>query len=84
MTSEDAAGVASPAAELRDVRFRHGRRDGARPFELHAEELVIRRGEAVACIGPSGAGKTTLVHVCAGILVPDEGEVHVAGRRIDA
>ncbi|MEM6570843.1 MAG: ATP-binding cassette domain-containing protein [Planctomycetota bacterium] len=84
MTSDVASGPDSPAAELQGVRFRYRRKDGARPFELHAAELVLRRGEAVACIGPSGAGKTTLVHLCAGILVPDEGEVHVAGRRIDA
>ena len=34
-------------------------------------------------MGPSGSGKSTLLHCLAGILVPDAGEVHFAGRRID-
>jgi len=34
-------------------------------------------------MGPSGSGKSTLLHCLAGILVPDAGEVHFSGRRID-
>jgi len=34
-------------------------------------------------MGPSGSGKSTLLHCLAGILVPDDGEVEFAGRRID-
>ena len=34
-------------------------------------------------MGPSGSGKSTLLHCMAGILVPDAGEVHFAGRRLD-
>jgi putative ABC transport system ATP-binding protein len=34
-------------------------------------------------MGPSGSGKSTLLHCLAGILVPDAGEVHFDGRRID-
>jgi putative ABC transport system ATP-binding protein len=37
----------------------------------------------VAVMGPSGSGKSTLLHSLAGIVVPDEGEVWFAGRRID-
>jgi putative ABC transport system ATP-binding protein len=37
----------------------------------------------VAVMGPSGSGKSTLLHCLAGILVPDAGEVHFDGRRID-
>jgi len=44
--------------------------------------LVIRRGESVGFIGPSGAGKTTLVDVLLGLLAPDSGEVRVDGNDI--
>jgi putative ABC transport system ATP-binding protein len=50
---------------------------------LRGGGLSVDRGEIVAVMGPSGSGKTTLLHCLAGILVPDEGEVWFAGRRID-
>ena len=34
-------------------------------------------------MGPSGSGKSTLLHCLAGILVPDSGEIHVDGERLD-
>jgi phosphonate transport system ATP-binding protein len=39
--------------------------------------------EAVALIGPSGAGKTTLIRSINGFVVPDAGAIHVGGREID-
>jgi len=47
-------------------------------------DLRIEQGEQVALVGRSGTGKTTLLHVLAGILRPDAGEVEIAGQRIDA
>ena len=41
------------------------------------------RGEFVAVMGPSGCGKSTLLNIVAGLDVPDEGEVLVAGRAAD-
>ncbi|MBL8728551.1 MAG: ABC transporter ATP-binding protein [Planctomycetes bacterium] len=46
-------------------------------------QLEIADGEQVALIGRSGTGKTTLLHILAGILRPDRGEVEVAGARLD-
>jgi putative ABC transport system ATP-binding protein len=43
----------------------------------------IAAGEIVAVMGPSGSGKSTLLHCLAGILVPDRGEIHFAGLRLD-
>lgn len=40
----------------------------------------IRPGSIVALVGPSGAGKTTLVDLILGVLRPDEGDVKVSGR----
>lgn len=50
---------------------------------LREVDFWIDRGEIVAVLGPSGSGKSTLLHCLAGLLRPDSGEVHLAGRRID-
>ncbi|MGB3309878.1 MAG: ABC transporter ATP-binding protein [Nodosilinea sp.] len=44
-------------------------------------DLTLYRGEAVAIIGPSGTGKSTILRIIAGLLSPDEGEIYVQGRR---
>ena len=43
-------------------------------------DLTAARGEVTALVGPNGAGKTTLLLVLATLLVPDAGEVRVAGH----
>ncbi|MET8147699.1 ABC transporter ATP-binding protein [Actinoplanes sp. NPDC049668] len=50
---------------------------------LRGADLAVGAGEILAIMGPSGSGKSTLLHCLAGILVPDSGEVHFDGRRID-
>ena len=39
----------------------------------------IQRGASVAIVGPSGAGKTTIIDAMLGVLIPDEGEILVSG-----
>ncbi len=51
---------------------------------LRGIDVLIVAGEIVAVMGPSGSGKSTLLHCLAGILRPDDGEVALDGRRIDA
>jgi putative ABC transport system ATP-binding protein len=50
---------------------------------LRGAAMVAERGEFVAIMGPSGSGKSTLLHCLAGIYLPDGGEVHYGGMRID-
>ena len=67
---------------LRDVQKTYTR--GEQPVLACAvDRLDIEAGEQVALIGRSGTGKTTLLHILAGILKPDQGEVEVVGARID-
>lgn len=58
-------------------------RGGQSVLACRVDQLRIAAGEQVALIGRSGTGKTTLLHVIAGILRPDRGEVEVAGARLD-
>lgn len=44
-------------------------------FEVHD-------GEILGLIGPNGAGKTSLFNAISGEVVPDAGEIRLAGRRI--
>src|SRR5258705_10446400 len=45
--------------------------------------LSIRKGEFVSVLGPSGCGKTTTLWMVAGFVQPDQGELLLAGERID-
>lgn len=49
---------------------------------LRGVDLDVVAGQVLAVTGPSGSGKSTLLHVLAGVLVPDTGSVHYAGRDI--
>ncbi len=44
--------------------------------------LTIRKGESIALIGKSGAGKTTLVDVFLGLLTPQSGDIQIDGLSI--
>ncbi|WAL65676.1 ABC transporter ATP-binding protein [Amycolatopsis cynarae] len=52
-------------------------------YALAGVDIDIEAGEAVAIVGPSGSGKSSLLHVLAGILRPDSGEIHLGDERID-
>ena len=46
---------------------------------LHAVSMDVAAGSYVAIIGPSGAGKTTLVDLILGLIAPDTGRVTIDG-----
>lgn len=52
-------------------------------FRLGPISMILRHGDYLVLMGPSGCGKTTLLKALAGLLPPDAGEIHIAGRRVD-
>ena len=46
--------------------------------------LELREGQAMALLGPSGCGKTTLLRLIAGLEMPDDGEIWIAGQKVAA
>ena len=63
---------------IRNLRKQYGRGDET-VIACDIGALDVAPGEHVALVGPSGQGKSTLLHVIAGILLPDSGSVEVAG-----
>jgi len=49
---------------------------------LRGVDLTVAAGEFVAVMGPSGCGKSTLLNLVAGLDVPDEGTITVAGQEV--
>lgn len=47
---------------------------------LHDVSLTAREGEILCLLGPSGAGKTTLIRLLTGGLRPDSGEIRMNGK----
>ncbi len=56
--------------------------DATRGRALVGVSLTIRRGESVGIVGPTGAGKSTVVDVLLGLLEPQSGRVLVDGRDV--
>jgi ABC-2 type transport system ATP-binding protein len=66
-----------PVITARDIVQRFGSQE-----VLHSVSLDVERGEVLGLLGPSGAGKTTLVNVLAGVATPKSGEVVAFGGRM--
>ncbi|HEV7426179.1 MAG TPA: ATP-binding cassette domain-containing protein [Thermoanaerobaculia bacterium] len=47
---------------------------------LHDVTFSVPRGQVVAIIGPNGVGKSTMLHMVAGLVEPSSGSVRVHGR----
>lgn len=62
--------VGAVSLSLTDVRFSY---DDGRPV-LDGVGFSVRPGEIVGIVGPSGGGKSTLVHVLLGLREPDSGQ----------
>jgi len=45
-------------------------------------DLSVGRGEIFGLVGPDGAGKTTVMRMAAGVLIPSEGDIVIDGHSV--
>ncbi len=66
-----------PTIQLKNVSFAY---PGAKSSVINGMNLEINAGEIIAIVGPSGAGKTTLIDLMIGVLTPTSGEVLIGSK----
>jgi sn-glycerol 3-phosphate transport system ATP-binding protein len=71
------------AISLRGVEKTYG--SGAKAVKvIHGVDAEIPDGEFIVIVGPSGCGKSTLLRMVAGLEEITGGEIHIAGRIVNA
>jgi ABC-type uncharacterized transport system ATPase subunit len=64
----------APAVELRQITKRFGA-----VTACDGVDLTLRRGRIHGILGENGAGKSTLMKMLIGLVLPDEGSIHIGG-----
>ena len=70
---------ATPAIDVAELGFRYSDKT-----VLSLAQCRLERGRSMAVIGASGCGKTTFLHLLAGLIRPSTGSVHVLGQDLSA
>ncbi|QEM80686.1 peptidase domain-containing ABC transporter [Halomonas binhaiensis] len=65
--------------EIENVSFRYSDNE---PDVLKNINITIEQNECVGISGPSGTGKTTLMKIISGLMLPNEGEVRIDGKTL--
>ena len=68
--------MSDTAVAFRAVNKRFGDHPALRQLSFSAPS-----GRITGLVGPDGAGKTTILRLCAGLLLPDSGEIELGGGR---
>lgn len=61
--------------KMQDIAFSYGSNQ-----VLKGVSYSIEEPEIIALVGPNGVGKTTLLNIIAGLLIPDRGRVEICGK----
>ncbi len=64
---------------LENIYFRYQNSD----FKLDIDHLTFEKGSKTAIIGTSGFGKTTMLNLIAGILLPEKGKITIENNEIN-
>jgi ABC-type multidrug transport system fused ATPase/permease subunit len=77
LAPSDFVGPLVPRIEVRDLTYTY---PGSQRPAVSGVDLDVRPGEAVALLGASGAGKSTMVDLLLGLLDPTAGVIRVGGH----
>lgn len=66
---------------LQHISYTYHTLEGETPA-LSDISFSLNKGEFAAIVGPSGCGKSTLLSLIAGLLLPEEGEILLNGKRL--
>ena len=76
---QDTPTAPNPADATVGISFRSIRKSFGEVLALDDVTFEIERHSRIGIVGPSGGGKSTLLHIVAGLLEPDGGVVNVEG-----
>jgi len=74
---KNSSNVVTPLLELRGVQKSFGTNK-----VLDGVDLTVHSGEAIAIIGPSGTGKSTILRLVCGLIAPEAGEIYINGNLV--
>ncbi|HBC40799.1 MAG TPA: ABC transporter ATP-binding protein [Pseudanabaena sp.] len=77
--TKKSSSVVTPLLELRGIHKSFGQNPVLKGFDL-----TVHSGEAIAIIGPSGTGKSTILRIICGLLTADAGEVYINGNLVES
>jgi putative ABC transport system ATP-binding protein len=73
-----------PLLEITGLKKSFVTPDGAKHMVIDVPEFALSERDQVALSGESGLGKTTFLHLIAGILKPDAGRIRLAGQEVSS
>jgi len=69
---------------MAEVRIEAASKRFGETAAVHDVSLTVADGEFVVLLGPTGAGKTTVLRLVAGLEKPDSGRISIGGRDVSA
>ena len=70
--------------QVRDLKKSFANPEGGTLSVVDVDDFSLAAGEQVGLRGTSGSGKTTFLHLLAGILSPDSGSIEIAGNPVSS
>jgi putative ATP-binding cassette transporter len=70
--------------EIKRLFFSYPETGDQKGFSLRVDDFSLTRGELVIIKGGNGSGKSTFMHILAGLLSPGEGDILVDGRSVSS
>ena len=90
LVKEERSDISDYAIEFRDVSFEYNKNErlddieGIKRYNINNINIKLKKGESLGIIGPTGAGKTTIINLLLRLYDPTLGDIYVDGMNIKA